>query len=509
MKYSRATFLISAIVLAIYPSAIAQAAEKRLLPKVLVDFKDARAVQWKPAEAEAVAVAQGGSHALQVTTEAASSYPSVSMVPQAGAWDVSGYEAVQMEVTNPQDSEVRVLLCINNPNSDGVHHCNVESATIQAHGSGKVTVPFGMWHGNAGHDLDLKNIVSVQVLLDKPGKSHRFLVHAIRAVQLTADMSAVAADPFFKQMRAAYGRGVNLGNALDAPKEGDWGVRLKEEYFTAIKEAGFDSVRIPIRWSTHAAASAPFKIDAAFFARVDWAVNQSLQRRLIPIVNVHHYDELFQSPDAHRTRFLALWQQIAEHYRSFPPALVFELLNEPHDKLTSTKWNPMLAEAIRVVRKTNPTRDIVVGPVSWNSIKELANLELPEKDRHLVATVHYYDPFHFTHQGAGFAGPEAQSWLGTKWTGSDAERKAIARDLDAAIAWAVEHRRPIYLGEFGSFNRGDMESRARWTRCMAESALERKMSFAYWEFCSGFGIYDPQTNAWHAPLKDALLGTAK
>ncbi len=51
-----------------------------------------------------------------------------------------------------------------------------------------------------------------------------------------------------------------------------------------------------------------------------------------------------------------------------------------------------------------------------------------------------------------------------------------------------------------------MESRARWTRFVAQSALERKMSFAYWEFCSGFGVYDPQRNAWIDPLKDALLG---
>ena len=51
-----------------------------------------------------------------------------------------------------------------------------------------------------------------------------------------------------------------------------------------------------------------------------------------------------------------------------------------------------------------------------------------------------------------------------------------------------------------------MESRARWTRFVAQAALERKMSFAYWEFCSGFGVYDPQRNTWIEPLKDALVG---
>jgi endoglucanase len=57
-------------------------------------------------------------------------------------------------------------------------------------------------------------------------------------------------DPF--RQNKLLGRGINLGNALDAPKEGQWGVMLKEEYFKIIKDAGFNSVRIPIRWSAHA-----------------------------------------------------------------------------------------------------------------------------------------------------------------------------------------------------------------------------------------------------------------
>ena len=31
------------------------------------------------------------------------------------------------------------------------------------------------------------------------------------------------------------GRGVNLGNALEAPNEGEWGVTPKEEYFRLVK----------------------------------------------------------------------------------------------------------------------------------------------------------------------------------------------------------------------------------------------------------------------------------
>src|SRR5512134_2270109 len=35
-------------------------------------------------------------------------------------------------------------------------------------------------------------------------------------------------------------RGINLGNMLEAPNEGEWGLFVQEEYFDLIKEAGFD-----------------------------------------------------------------------------------------------------------------------------------------------------------------------------------------------------------------------------------------------------------------------------
>ena len=49
-------------------------------------------------------------------------------------------------------------------------------------------------------------------------------------------------------------------------------------FFERIKRAGFDSVRILIRWSSHANATAPYEIEAAFFKRIDWAVMASAAR---------------------------------------------------------------------------------------------------------------------------------------------------------------------------------------------------------------------------------------
>ena len=198
------------------------------------------------------------------------------------------------------------------------------------------------------------------------------------------------------------GRGINLGNALEAPEEGEWGVRLKAEYFKAIKDAGFDTVRLPVRWSAHAGIDAPYTIDAKFAARVDWAIEQALGNKLNIIVNVHHYGETDSDPDKHLPRLAGMWEQIAARYRDRPAGVVFELLNEPHDKLTAAKWNAEVPKLLAVVRKTNPSRPVIVGPVQFNSIALLEKLELPADDRNLIVTVHF--TIHFSSRTRGRRG---------------------------------------------------------------------------------------------------------
>jgi endoglucanase len=68
---------------------------------------------------------------------------------------------------------------------------------------------------------------------------------------------------------AAIGRGVNFGNMLDAPTEGAWGLTVTSDFIDKASAAGFTSVRVPVRWSNHASANAPFTIDGAFMNRVD------------------------------------------------------------------------------------------------------------------------------------------------------------------------------------------------------------------------------------------------
>ncbi len=309
--------------------------------------------------------------------------------------------------------------------------------------------------------------------------------------------------------KAILGRGVNLGNALEAPQEGEWGMKVKPAYLALIAEAGFDSIRLPVRWSAHADEDSPYTISPAFFQRVDEAIQQAFEHELTVVLDLHHYDGLMEDPAPHRERFLALWAQVAEHYRASPPSLLFELLNEPNKNLDAETWNDLLMAAIRQIRVTNPERTLVVGPANWNAIKGLDSLTLPEDDRRIIVTFHYYLPFKFTHQGAGWVGPHTKEWVGTQWNGTADERLAIEADFDRAASWARKHRRPLYLGEFGVYEPADMDSRARWTEFVRRAAEERGMAWAYWEFGAGFGIYDRNGESWRTPLLRALLPAGK
>ena len=298
--------------------------------------------------------------------------------------------------------------------------------------------------------------------------------------------------------------GLNLGNFLEAPTEGAWsGNRLLQESdFSNIQQAGFNLIRVPIRWAAHCGPAPDFTIDPAFFARVDWVVAQAQKSNLVAILDYHNDDELMKQPDASADRFVALWKQIAVHYKDAPPTVFFELLNEPFDKLDASHWNALQTRTLTAVRETNPTRTVVVGPVQWNSISKLDQLVLPESDKNLLVTFHFYEPFHFTHQGAEWA-EGSNAWLGTKW-GSDADREDVAKAFEKASRWGIAHHRQMYLGEFGAYSKSPIEGRAQWTACVVGTAEKFGFPWTYWEYCSGFGAYDPAAKAWRQPLLDAL-----
>ncbi|NUQ20926.1 MAG: glycoside hydrolase family 5 protein [Gemmatimonadaceae bacterium] len=311
---------------------------------------------------------------------------------------------------------------------------------------------------------------------------------------------------------ASIGRGVNFGNMLEAPTEGAWGIRVTDEFIDEAAAAGFASVRLPVRWSNHASVDPPYTIDPAFLAHVDSIVDKLLAKNLVVVLNMHHYRQLDgdrldageAAVDARAVdvRFVMLWQQIAARFAGKSARLLFEPYNEPHGRLNGEPWNVLVARTLGVIRKTNPTRVVVIGPTSWNSASDLALLKMPN-DANLVATIHDYNPFTFTHQGAEWVNPV----LPTGVTCCSAAQVAeMTQPLDAAKRWSDAHHYPVYVGEFGAYSKADEASRVTFDRTMRAAMESRGMTWTYWEFAAGFGVYDPAAHAFRQNLLDSLLG---
>jgi len=287
---------------------------------------------------------------------------------------------------------------------------------------------------------------------------------------------------------SGLGRGINFGGAFEA----DGPPWPRDRHFALVRDSGFATVRLPVKWSAHAEAQPPYAIDPAFLAAVERAAATALEHGLDVVVNVHHYDELSAAPDVHAPRFLALWRRLAAH---LPAGVHVELLNEPHGALRGARWNALLAEALAIVRDADAERPVIAGPAHRNVVAGLEELELPD-DEHLVVTIHYYLPFEFTHQGAPWI-EGADAWRGTRWDGGDT-------GLAPAAAWGAAHGYPVFVGEFGVYSAVPMPERAAWVGHVRREAERLGMSWAYWDFATDFGAYDPVRGAWHAALYEAL-----
>ncbi len=331
-----------------------------------------------------------------------------------------------------------------------------------------------------------------------------------------ADGKAVGESPAAHATAKAMGRGVNLGNMLETPlAKGEWGVPVDPatdflRYVDLAADAGFTHVRMPVRWSSHASTDAAGTLDPAFAARVDAMVDRALARGLYVVLNMHHYRQLeggkldkgepSLNDDVVVPRFLSMWRQIAQRYAGKSDKLLFEVYNEPSGKLNST-WNSLFASALKEIRSSNPTRVVVVGPVKWNSAEALDGLELPP-DPHLLVTIHNYEPFAFTHQGADWVNPRLPTGVECC---DDAQQSRLLRGFEAADRWKQDHPYSIYLGEFGAYSAAPEASRVIYTKMVREAAEARGMPWAYWELASGFGVYDPVANTWRKPFLEALL----
>lgn len=276
--------------------------------------------------------------------------------------------------------------------------------------------------------------------------------------------------------------------------------RFQLRHMQAIRDGGFDHVRLNLHAFAHMDAS--YRLSPQWLKQLDELVDAGLKAGLQVILDEHNFNECAKEISACREQLKAFWRQLAPRYKGAPDAVIFEILNEPNGAADAV-WNDMLAENLAIIRESNPSRRVIVGPKSWNSMDQLDSLRLPEADRQLIVTFHYYTPMEFTHQGASWT-PQFKDLSGVTW-GSAADQERLQKDFDKVKSWAERTKRPILMGEFGALESAGMAQRVAWTAAVARAAEARGFGWSYWQFDSDFVLWDMKTDGWVKPILAALV----
>lgn len=320
----------------------------------------------------------------------------------------------------------------------------------------------------------------------------------------TPSYVAVAAAVPTTGIHIPVGKCVNMGNHLEAqPDEGAWGRAIVDADFTIIKSAGFDTVRIPAWFSGHALAVSPFTIDAAYMARVHHVVDAASAAGLNVILDMHNFDELFADPAANTTRFAEMWRQIGTAFAGAPASVWFELTNEPHGSLTNANLVATLSPALAAVRATNPTRPVIIGGQDWSGVGSLATLALPS-DPYVVPTIHTYDPFNFTHQGASWVTPTPP--LGRVFGGA-ADYAELDANLQKVRDYMTRTGRVPFVGEYGAIDDTGvpLAQRILYYGTITSAYASIGVQTCAWGYTNTFKLRDG--SAWLPGMLDAIYTT--
>ena len=346
-----------------------------------------------------------------------------------------------------------------------------------------------------------------------------------------------------QQLVTKMGRGLNLGNVLSAPVEGNWAGAATEQYFIDVANAGFKNVRIPMDffgtrtsgsnagYSTNANTSftgtrSDYVVSSTYLNRIEQVIQWGLNQGLVIVLDFHgatlksDFIYTFDSEKGEYThptsakraadlsKFYSIWEQIADRFKNYSDDLIFEVINEPYFHISASEMDEINAEVISIVRASggnNSTRKIVVTGGSQNSFRAITSIgnQIINSDNYLIATFHYYLPFSFT-KSSDYRYNE-NNW------GTNQDKNDVDADFQTVADWANQFNPPVavYLGEFSadnaygySYQTGDLHlvtannspngngyadggpdlnSRYEYHAYLANAAISRDFSFSAWD----------------------------
>ena len=216
----------------------------------------------------------------------------------------------------------------------------------------------------------------------------------------------VTAQQWNKEIKAGW----NLGNQLECSAKGQdsesvaltnpagaitaetaWGNPLvTKKTIQAVKEAGFDAVRIPVRWQHHITNSQAMTVDRAWMNRVKEIVDWCLECDMKVIINLHHDKWLESRPkyefkEENCQKLALLWLNIASEFASYDYRLAFAGTNEVHER---DNWGKPTAENLAVQNSYNQTFVDIVRSTGGKNLK-----------RHLIVQTYACNPEYGLHSG--------------------------------------------------------------------------------------------------------------
>ncbi len=307
------------------------------------------------------------------------------------------------------------------------------------------------------------------------------------------------ADEIATDMGVAW----NLGNALDAISEDGkvneqaWNeVVTTKKLIQAVKGQGFNTVRIPVSFLDK--INSDGTVDSEYLARIQQVVDYAYSQGMFAVIDMHNdggevankwldITKTGAEFDAIKTKFAAVWTDIATYFRAYDQKLVFEGFNE----LMNGNYNAApqqyqldnvnaLAQAfvtaVRSAGGKNDDRVLVVAGYNTNIQETINGFVKPtdtESDR-LMLSVHYYDPYNFTlNENSG-----ENTW------GTDEQKQAMATAIDDIALFAMSEGMPVFIGEYGPIDKNNIEARKAYcyelNYCAKNNGVANVVT-AYWD----------------------------
>jgi len=343
------------------------------------------------------------------------------------------------------------------------------------------------------------------------------------------------------QLVAKIKIGWNLGNTLDATNgfganptvtqmETGWSNPVTtKEMITAIKDAGFNAIRIPVSWTKAAGGAPNYTIRADWMARVVEVVNYAVDNDMYIILNTHHDEKVFTIMDSNveagKAAFQKIWDQIASTFRNYNEKLIFEGLNEPRTIGSPNEWNngtpeeranlnsyyEVFVQTVRNSGGNNDKRMLMINTYAGSSINPAVNDLILPKDtaaNKLIVSIHSYAPVSFCYP----SNPDITEWSSSNSTNTNEIIYSILPAYNTFKSKGI----PVIIGEFGAVNKNNTAAQVAWAEYFVSYAKSQGIPCFYWdngvkekvhewdEAC--FGLFNRNTRTFYFPeIKDAIM----